>query len=78
MRDVDYTTRPSAERNATGRPPQAYFVNEKTYKLLAARCGTRKMGRKPVVLLGDLQLSHITRYLPKEEEIIGFIVSMYG
>ena len=28
--------------------------------------------------LGDLQLSHFTRYLPKEEEIIGFIVSVYG
>ena len=36
------------------------------------------MGRKPVVLLSDLQLTHITRYLPKEEDIIGFILSVYG
>lgn len=78
VRDVDYTIRPNAERKATGRPPQAYFVNEKTNKLLAARCGTRTMDRKPAVLLGDLQLTHIARYLPKEEEIIGFILAVYG
>jgi hypothetical protein len=78
VRDVDYTIQPNAERKATGRPPQAYFVNEKTIKLLAARCGTRTMGRKPAVLLGDLQLTHIARYLPKEEEIIGFILAVYG
>ena len=78
VRDVDYTTRPDAERKVTGRPPQAYFVNERTSKLLAARCGTRTIGRKAAVLLGDLQLTHIARYLPKEEEIIGFIMAVYG
>jgi len=78
VRDVDYTTRPADERKKTGRPRQAYFVSEKTFKLLAARCGTRKMGRKPVALMGDLQLTHINRFLPKEEETIGFIMSVYG
>lgn len=75
---VDYTTRIADERKTAGRPPHAYFVNEKTFKLLAARCGTRKMGRKPTVLLGDFQLTHIKRFLPKEEEIIGFLLSVYG
>ena len=78
VRDVDYTTRPADERKTTGRPPQAYFVSEKTFKLLAARCGTRRMGRKPDVLLGDLQLTHIKRFIPKEEETIGFLLSIYG
>ena len=30
------------------------------------------------MLLGDLQLTHITRYLPKEEELIGFLLAVYG
>ena len=30
------------------------------------------------MLLGDLQLTHVTRYLPKEEELIGFILAVYG
>ena len=75
---VDNTTRPDTERQATGRPPQAYFVTEKTFKLLAARCGTRKVGRIPAVLVGNLQLTHINRFLPKEEETIGFLMSVYG
>lgn len=76
VENVDYIRQ--GDNKDLFRRKQTFMVTAECARLLTYRCSSRNLSRPSTpAAVADVKLTHIRRYHPKEEEVMGFVIRVY-